>query len=351
MIWAPASIPAPSLRTLELGPFDVRLYALCMLVGIFVAAWLTMRRWAAQGGNPDLVFEVTLWSVAFGLIGGRLYHVITSWDQLGDEWYAPFAIWEGGLGIWGGVAMGVAAGAWITHRRGASVLAMMDAAAPGILIAQGIGRLGNYFNQELFGGPTSLPWGLEVDPSRRPDETPLDATYHPTFLYEMLWNFAGAAILIAIGRRYRIRPPGIFCLYVAIYSLGRIFWEQLRVDPSQMFLGQRLNFYVALALLVGAIAFFVWSQRRPEDAPPRRATGPGPAAARGVKPAAKPAPSPAPAAGGGELSGDLKGGRVSFNRPDAKTPSPPKKKGKAGPQVPRTPGGRAKPAPKRKPKR
>ena len=154
-----ASIPAPSVRDLELGPLDIRLYALCLLAGVVVATWVTMIRWKEQGGDSDLVLEVALWSVLFGLIGGRLYHVITSWDQLGDEWYAPFAIWEGGLGIWGGVALGVVAGAYVTHRRGASVLAMMDAAAPGILIAQGIGRLGNYFNQELFGGPTDLPWG------------------------------------------------------------------------------------------------------------------------------------------------------------------------------------------------
>ncbi len=203
-----ASIPAPSVRDLELGPLDIRLYALCLLAGVVVATWVTMIRWKEQGGDPDLVLEVALWSVLFGLIGGRLYHVITSWDQLGDEWYAPFAIWEGGLGIWGGVALGVVAGAYVTHRRGASVLAMMDAAAPGILIAQGIGRLGNYFNQELFGGPTDLPWGLEVDPSERPDAYPDNTTFHPTFLYEMLWNFAGAALIIWAGKRFRLRPPG-----------------------------------------------------------------------------------------------------------------------------------------------
>ena len=263
-----ASIPAPSVRDLELGPLDIRLYALCLLAGVVVATWVTMIRWREQGGDSDLVLEVALWSVLFGLIGGRLYHVITSWDQLGDEWYAPFAIWEGGLGIWGGVALGVVAGAYVTHRRGASVLAMMDAAAPGILIAQGIGRLGNYFNQELYGSPTDLPWGLEVDPSERPDAYPDNPTFHPTFLYEMLWNFGGAALIIWAGKRFRLRPPGVFCLYVAIYSLGRIFWEQLRVDPSHEFLGQRVNFYVALVLFVGAIAFFVWSQRRPADEEP-----------------------------------------------------------------------------------
>jgi prolipoprotein diacylglyceryl transferase len=261
-----ASIPAPPARNVPIGPLDVRIYALCLLAGIAVATWLTMRRWRERGGDPDLVLEVALWSVLGGLVGGRLYHVVTSPDQLGDEWYAPFAIWEGGLGIWGAVLGGVLAGAWITRRRGASVMAMMDAAAPGVLIAQGIGRLGNYFNQELFGGPTDLPWGLEVDPLRRPDAYADNPTFHPTFLYEMLWNFGGAAVLIWLGRRLRITPPGIFCLYVAIYSLGRLFWEQLRVDPSVTFLGQRLNFYVALVLLVGALAAFAWTQRRePRD--------------------------------------------------------------------------------------
>jgi len=266
-----ASIPAPSVRDIELGPLDIRLYALCLLVGVVVAVWLTMRRWQAQGGDPDLVLEVALWSVLFGLIGGRLYHVITSSEEIGDEWYSPIAIWEGGLGIWGGVALGVAMGAYVTHRRGASVLAMMDAAAPGILVAQGIGRLGNYFNQELYGGPTDLPWGLEVDPAERPDAYPDDPTFHPTFLYEMLWNFGGAALIVWAGKRFRLRPPGVFCLYVAVYSLGRLFWEQLRVDPSREFLGQRLNFYVALVLFVGAIAFFVWSQRRAPAEPPAAA--------------------------------------------------------------------------------
>ena len=177
---------------------------------------------------------------------------------------------------------GVATGALVTHLRGASVLKMMDAAAPGILVAQGIGRLGNYFNQELFGGPTDLPWALEVDLQHRPEQYIDDTTFHPTFLYEMLWNFGGAALIIWLGHRFRLRPPGVFCLYVMVYSLGRIFWEQLRVDPSKMFLGQRLNFYVALALFLGAIVAFIWGacagaptawtpRRRHPRARPRRA--------------------------------------------------------------------------------
>jgi prolipoprotein diacylglyceryl transferase len=277
-----ASIPAPDVRDITLGPLDIRLYALCLLAGIAAAVWISMRRWRAVGGDPDLVLEVALWSVLAGLIGGRLYHDLTSWNEVGDEWYGPIAIWQGGLGIWGGVLFGVLTGAYVTHRRGASVLAMMDAAAPGILVAQGIGRLGNYFNQELFGGPSDQPWALEVDLQHRPEQYINDTTFHPTFLYEMLWNFGGAALIIWLGHRFRLRPPGVFCLYVAIYSLGRIFWEQLRVDPSKMFLGQRLNFYVALVLLIGAIVAFVWSVRR----------GPLPVESAPAAPAPAPAPAP-----------------------------------------------------------
>ncbi len=255
------------MRDLALGPLDIRLYALSILLGIAAATWLTAVRWRARGGDLDLVLECALYSVLAGIIGGRLYHVITSWDQLGDEWWAPFAIWEGGLGIWGAIALGVAVGALYVRSRGESVTAFMDAAAPGILLAQGIGRMGNYFNQELFGTPTSLPWALEVDPDRRPFRYAEDETFHPVFLYEMSWNFVGVALLLFVERRWRIRAPGLFCLYVAWYSAGRLIWEQFRVDPSNEFLGQRLNFYVALALLAGAIAVFVWLQRRP--APPR----------------------------------------------------------------------------------
>jgi prolipoprotein diacylglyceryl transferase len=274
-----ASIPAPSIRQIELGPLEIRLYALCILAGIVAATALTMARWKARGGDPELVLEAALWGVLGGLVGGRLYHVVTSWDQLGDEWWAPFAIWEGGLGIWGAIFLGVVAGAVVVRLRGASVTAFMDAVAPGILIAQAIGRLGNYFNQELFGGPTDLPWGLEVDLQERPEGYLDVTTFHPTFLYEMVWNLAAALLLIWIGRRFRVKAPGIFALYVAFYCAGRVIWEQLRIDPSQEFYGQRLNFYVAVALLAAALAVFIVVQLR--SAPrqrvlpqvPRRAGG------------------------------------------------------------------------------
>ncbi len=287
-LWA--TIPAPSFREIELGPLDIRLYALTLLIGIAVGTWMTMRRWEAQGGDPDLVLEVALWGTLGGLIGGRLYHVITSYGQLGDEWWAPFAVWEGGLGIWGGVLGAVIAGAVVVRRRDASVTRFMDAVAPGLLVGQAIGRLGNYFNQELYGEPTDLPWSLEVALGFRPVGLETTAAYHPVFLYEMLWNLGLAAMLIWLGRRFTIRPPGIFALYVSLYSLGRVFWEQFRIDPSEQFLGQRLNFYVALALfLAGGIAFYLiqfrgmWGDRTPQSSVPRKRGG-----AR-VKPAAAPA--------------------------------------------------------------
>jgi prolipoprotein diacylglyceryl transferase len=267
----PASIPAPPFRELELGPAEIRLYALCILAGIAAAYLITSRRWRARGGDPDVLFEVLLWSVLAGLVGGRLYHVVTSWDQLGDEWYAPFAVWEGGLGIWGAIGAGAIVGAWVCHLRGGDVPTLLDAAAPALLVAQAIGRLGNYFNQELYGSATSLPWALEVDLGHRPVGSETLATYHPTFLYELLWNLAAAALIVWIGRRFVVRPPGLFALYVALYSAGRLIWERLRIDPSREFLGQRLNFYVALVLLVGALAVFVWTQRRQPAEPPAAA--------------------------------------------------------------------------------
>lgn len=259
-----ASIPAPGGKQFHVGPLLIRAYALCLLAGIVAATWLTHRRWTRRGGDGDLVLEVALWGSIAGVLGGRLYHVITSWNELGPEWWAPFAIWKGGLGIWGGITCGVLAGAWVVHRAGMSVPHFMDAAAPGIVLGQAIGRLGNWFNQELFGGPSNLPWALEVDPPYRPAGEEQQATFHPTFAYEGLWNLATCALLLYLGHRYRtrLRAPALFCLYVALYTLGRTFWELLRVDPSNHFLGQRINFWVSLVVFAGAVAAFVIVQRR-----------------------------------------------------------------------------------------
>jgi len=206
-----------------------------------------------------------MWGVGAGIVGARLYHAATSWEEVPDEWWGIFAVWKGGLGVWGGVAAGVLAGIVVARRRGVDVPLLADAVAPGILAAQGIGRLGNYFNQELFGTPTNLPWALEIDPENRPQAYLDEPTFHPTFLYEIVWDGIGVAALLALGRR--LRPGGVFFLYVMWYSLGRFAWEeQLRVDPSNEFLGLRLNFWIALGVFLCGLAGFVWSQRRAGEA-------------------------------------------------------------------------------------
>ena len=255
-----ASIPSPSSGTLDLGPITIHMYGLMLLLGIAACIALTGVRWVHRGGDWDLIFRVAVWGVGAGIVGARLYHIATSWDELPEEWWGPFAVWEGGLGIWGGIALGVIVGAIVAHRSGASALALLDAAAPGLLIAQAIGRVGNWWNQELFGEPTSRAWGLEIDPERRPDEFLLSETFHPVFLYEALWNLVAAGVLLVLDRFYRFRPPALFALYVVLYTGFRFFLEQLRVDPSKEWAGMRVNAWVSLVLFVGALAFFIWWQ-------------------------------------------------------------------------------------------
>src|SRR5450631_1297397 len=183
-----ASIPSPPARWFDVGPLHVHYYALFIILGVVAAIWLTYRRWTARGGDPDLVFEVALWSVIAGLIGGRLYFDITTPGQMGSQWYAPLAVWQGGLGIPGALVLGALVGAFVVRRRGASVSRFLDAVAPGLPLASGIGRLGNWFNQELFGGPTSLPWGVRIDPQFRPTHYANVTAFQPTFLYELIWD-------------------------------------------------------------------------------------------------------------------------------------------------------------------
>ena len=265
-----ASIPSPSSGDVEIGPIALHAYGLMLLLGIVAATWLTGIRWTRRGGDWDLVYRVAMWGVLGGVVGARLYHVITSWDTVNGAWWEPFAVWRGGLGIWGGITGGVLAGGWVVRRAGESVFRFMDAVAPGLLLAQAIGRVGNYFNQELFGKPTDLPWGLEIDPANRPEGYAQFDTFHPTFLYESLWNLAGVAVLLALDRRLRIKAPGLFALYVAWYTFGRTFEELLRIDPSHEILGMRLNFWVSAIVFLLAVAAFVWSQRRPERPSQRR---------------------------------------------------------------------------------
>jgi prolipoprotein diacylglyceryl transferase len=256
-----AAIPSPPGNGFHVGPLEIRAYGLSYVVAILAAVVISRRRWVAEGGNPELIVDVATWGVPAGLIGGRLYFLATSWNEVPHAWWGPLAVWRGGLGIWGGIALGTAAGIWRLRRAGVDVPRFLDAAAPGLLVAQSIGRVGNWFNQELFGRPTSLPWGLEIDPEHRPDRYADDATFHPTFLYEIIWNLGVAAFLVWLGHRRGVRPPGLFALYVTGYSLFRIFEELLRVDPAHHLLGLRLNFFLAGLLTVVGAAWFARTQR------------------------------------------------------------------------------------------
>lgn len=266
MLGIPASIPSPDQGVWNIGPLPVRAYALAIIVGIIVAVWVGNRRYVARGGQPGLITDIAIWAVPFGIVGGRLYHVITDWQLYfgpgGSGLAGAVQIWQGGLGIWGAVAMG-GLGAWIAARRHHVALPpIADAIAPGIALAQGIGRWGNWFNQELFGGPTDLPWGLEIDPQYRPAEFADVTTFHPTFLYESLWMFAVAGILIWADRRFRMGHGRVFALYVLLYTAGRLWIELLRVDEANLIGGLRVNVWTSVIVGLGAALYLVISQRR-----------------------------------------------------------------------------------------
>ncbi|MFI5593978.1 prolipoprotein diacylglyceryl transferase [Amycolatopsis sp. NPDC051758] len=260
-----ASLPSPSQGVWHLGPLPIRAYALCIIAGILVALWLTQRRWKACGGDADDVVEVAMWAVPFGVVGGRIYHLITDPELYfapGRDPVKALFIWDGGLGIWGAVALG-ALGAWIgCRRRGISLARFADALAPGLVLAQAIGRWGNYFNQELYGSPTTLPWALQIDPAHRPPDTPDIGLYHPTFLYECLWNIGVALLLLWADKRFTLRTGKLFALYVASYTVGRAWVEALRVDHANHFLGLRLNDWTSLLVFVAALTALLW--RRPQ---------------------------------------------------------------------------------------
>jgi prolipoprotein diacylglyceryl transferase len=260
----PAAIPSPDQGVWHLGPLPVRAYALGILVGILVAVWVGDRRWVERGGRKGTVADVAVWAVPFGIVGGRLYHVLTEWDPYfgadGDPVQA-LQVWRGGLGIWGAVALG-GVGAWIgCRRRGIPLPAYADAVAPGIALAQAIGRWGNWFNQELYGRPTDLPWGLEIAPENRPAAYAAAETFHPTFLYESLWCVGVALAVVWADRRFRMGHGRAFALYVALYSVGRAGIESLRVDPADLVLGLRFNVWTSLLVLAGAVAYIVVSAR------------------------------------------------------------------------------------------
>ncbi|MEK9519735.1 prolipoprotein diacylglyceryl transferase [Streptomyces venezuelae] len=255
-----AYIPSPSTGVINLGPIPLRGYAFCIIIGVFVAVWYGNKRWIARGGTAGTVADIAVWAVPFGLVGGRLYHVITDYQLYfseGENWVDAFKIWEGGLGIWGAIALG-AVGAWIgCRRRGIPLPAYADAIAPGIAFAQAIGRWGNWFNQELYGRPTDLPWALKITESANREA----GLYHPTFLYESLWCVGVAFLVIWADRRFKLGHGRAFALYVAAYCVGRAWIEYMRVDEAHHILGLRLNVWTAIGVFVLAVVYMVVSAR------------------------------------------------------------------------------------------
>jgi prolipoprotein diacylglyceryl transferase len=260
----PAFIPSPSQGVWNLGPLPIRGYALSIIAGIIFAVWYTDRRWVQRGGRKGTTGDVAVWAVPFGIVGGRIYHVVTSpqaYFGAGGHPLDALKIWEGGLGIWGAVLFG-ALGAWIGARRHGILLPpFADSLAPGLLVAQAMGRWGNWFNQELFGRPTTLPWGLEIDPAHRPPGYAQYATFHPTFLYESLWCLLAAAVIVLVDRRFRLGHGRAFMLYGALYTFGRFWFELVRIDDANHILGLRVNTWVSGLVFVASVTAFVVSAR------------------------------------------------------------------------------------------
>jgi prolipoprotein diacylglyceryl transferase len=288
-------IPSPSVNGFHLGPLFIHFYGLMYVVAITLAVIITRRRWRAVGGDPTLVTDVATWVVPAGIIGARIYFDITTpFDITPHTWWGPLAVWNGGLGVWGGILAGALVGVWRVHRAGADWRLFANAIAPALLVAQAIGRIGNYFNQELVGKPTSLPWALEVSPAHRPAGYLGFSTFQPSFLYELIFDLALAALLVWLGHHRNIRPPGLLALYVAGYSAYRIFEETIRVDSSAHLLGLRLNFYIAIVGTAAGIAWFAWTQRRRPE--PEPAPQPEPGGSAESESAAEPAAQSEPAA-------------------------------------------------------
>ena len=271
-----AYIPSPTISQFSIGPATIHIYALCILMGIVLAVWITTTRWKKLGGNFDQVLDITLVSVPAGIIGARLYHIITTPERFfgpDGDWAEMFRIWNGGLGIWGGVLFGaLAAWAWCRHKHYPMAL-LADAIAPGLLVAQAVGRLGNWFNQELYGAPTTLSWGLKLNMEGTAighseqcydgATCPSGTLFHPTFLYEMIWNLIGAAIIVYIGSKAmkKLKAGSLFAVYIMWYTLGRTWIESLRIDYAHEFLGVRINVWVSMAVFVlGAVSFIVVQQ-------------------------------------------------------------------------------------------
>lgn len=259
-------IPSPETNEIVVGPLHLRAYGLMIALGVIAAVELGRRRWKARGHDPDEISSMALWAVPAGLVGARLYHVITDYRRFEGQWFNVVKVWEGGLGIPGGIIAGALAGVLYARHKNIKLGEIADAVAPALPLAQAIGRLGNWFNQELFGGPTKLPWGLEIDPAHRPERYLDVATFHPTFLYEGLWNLALMAVLILVDRKRVLRSGSLFWLYVAGYATGRLWVESMRVDPASLILGIRVNIWTSIIALVVSVAIVVVrGKRRPED--------------------------------------------------------------------------------------
>lgn len=259
------SLPSPIQGVWHLGFFPVRAYALCIITGVIAAVWLADRRFVRAGGRSGVVADIALWAVPFGVAGGRIYHVATNPELYfgagRDPWRALY-VWEGGLGIWGAIALGSVA-VWIGSRRvGVQFAAIAGAVAPAVPLGQAIGRWGNWFNQELFGRPTTLPWGLRIDMMHRPDGYMQYATFQPTFFYESLWDLALVGVVLWVERRYRVGGPRLFAVYVMGYTLGRFWIESLRIDTANHIWGLRLNLWTCLIVFAAAAIYFVFAPRR-----------------------------------------------------------------------------------------
>jgi len=262
----PAAIPSPSDGVWNLGPLPLRGYAISIILGIVAAIWIGEKRWVARGGTQGEIQDLAIWAVPFGLVGGRAYHVATDWKLYFGEGENPITalyVWRGGLGIWGAIALGALGVVIGARMKGIKLLPVLDAMAPGVLVAQALGRWGNWFNQELFGRPTDLPWALEIDPVHRPSGFLEFETFHPTFLYEFLWNLAAFAVIIWLDRRFRFGRGRVLALYVMGYTLGRGWIEYMRIDTVQLndVLGLRFNVWTSIVLFVLAAAYFVWAGR------------------------------------------------------------------------------------------
>lgn len=255
-------IPSPSSSSLAIGPATLRVYGLMLALGIVAGLILAQHRWVARKGDPEQITLIAVWVVPAGLVGARMYHVLTDWKRYhyDNGWLEAFAIWKGGLGIPGAIAVGMLTGLLVVRNQGINRSSILDAVVPSLPLGQAIGRFGNFFNQELFGLPTNLPWGLQIDVENRPEKYMNEATFHPTFLYEAIWNSILCVVLISLDRRRVLKPGSLFAIYAYGYGLGRLWIEALRVDSASLILGVRVNIWMSLALIIGSLLYLIRSR-------------------------------------------------------------------------------------------